>query len=884
MLQLTQYQEKALLALKRYLQLCDDRKDANLAFYEATREFWGTGISYRPVQVADLSKIPYVCLRLPTGGGKTLLACHTIATVNREYLRKDNSVVLWLVPSNAIKEQTLNALKDRNHHYRQALESSLGQVTVMDIEEALYLQQSTLTGSTTIIISTLQAFRVEDKEGRKVYSSAGALEHHFTKLPPEIESRLLRSEKGVISYSLANVLRINRPLVLVDEAHNARTGLSFDTLAHFRPSAIIEFTATPDTKSNPSNVLYSVSAAELKAEDMIKLPIRLATKTNWKSTLADAIAQRADLEKRAQIESQNTGEYIRPLMLLQAQNRSKNQETMDAAFIKSALMEEFKIPENQIATATGETRELTDIDLFDRGCEIRFIITVQALKEGWDCAFAYVLCSVNEVHASTSVEQILGRILRLPHRLPKQDKALNKAYAFITSSRFAETARSLIDALVENGFNQQEAQEFISVCQPDMPDFPLIQTTRRIEPKVITMQEVPEPGSLSKELRSKIKINTQARTVTVTQCLEPDEEKAFLQHLVMEDSQKYFAEEMQKLREESVVLLQSPSERNEIFRVPQLYVKDGDWQLFEEQTLMDHGWELSDFDARLSDAEFADFMREDSELGEIDIGQSGKLKSSFIAELNHEMALIDVVDASWTEGEVIYSLARNLVYTELTPDDKEQFIQTLIGDLTSRRNVPLAQLVRKRFILRKIVDNKIKGCRKDAQGKVFQELLFGNDALEAEVSPERCFSFNPDQYPARYNCPQSQMFRKHYFPVVGELDDRGEEFECACFIDGLDEVGSWVRNLERQPSFSFWMQTATDKFYPDFVCQLKDGRSLVVEYKGGDRWSNDDSKEKRRMGELWAAKSRGQCLFVMPNGFKPEEIAAAIRDSRFKSE
>ncbi len=881
MLQLTQYQEKALLALKRYLQLCDDRKDANLAFYEATREFWGTGISYRPVQVTDLSEIPYVCLRLPTGGGKTLLACHTIAAVNQEYLSKENSVVLWLVPSNAIKEQTLNALKDRNHHYRQALESSLGQVTVMDIEEALYLQQSVLIGSTTIIISTLQAFRVEDKEGRKVYSTAGALEHHFTKLPPEIESKLLRSENGVISYSLANVLRINRPLVLVDEAHNARTGLSFDTLAHFRPSAIIEFTATPATKDNPSNVLYSVSAAELKAEDMIKLPIRLATRTDWKSTLADAIAQRADLEKRAQIESQKTGEYIRPLMLLQAQNRSKNQETMDTAFIKQALVEEFKIPESQIAVATGETRELTDIDLFDQGCEIRFIITVQALKEGWDCAFAYVLCSVNEVHASTSVEQILGRILRLPHRLPKQDKALNKAYAFITSSRFAETARSLIDALVENGFNQQEAQEFISVSQPEMPDFPLIQATRRVEPKIIAMQEVPDPGSLSKELRNKIKIDTQARTVTITQYLEPEEEKDFIQHLVMEDAQKYFAEEVRKHREESIVLQKSPADLNKIFDVPQLYVKaDGSLELFEEQTLMDYGWELSDFDARLNEAEFADFMREDSELGEIDVAQGGQLKSHFIAELNHEIALISVVDASWTEGEVIYSLARNLFYPELTPDNKEQFLQTLIGDLTGSRNVPLAQLVRKRFILRKIVDNKIKGYRKNAQSSIFQELLFGNDALEMEVSPEKCFSFNPDQYPARYNCPQSQMSRNHYFTVVGELDDKGEEFECACFIDGLDEVEFWVRNLERQPSFSFWLQTATDKFYPDFVCKLKDGRILVVEYKGADRWSNDDSKEKRRIGELWAAKSHGKCLFVMPNGFKPEEIKAAINGSR----
>ena len=58
-----------------------------------------------------------------------------------------------------------------------------------------------------------------------------------------------------------------------------------------------------------------------------------------------------------------------------------------------------------------------------------------------------------------------------------------------------------------------------------------------------------------------------------------------------------------------------------------------------------------------------------------------------------------------------------------------------------------------------------------------------------------------------------------------------EEAECAVFIDGLDEVEYWVKNLERS-DYSFWLQTCSDKFYPDFVVRLKDGRILVVEYKG----------------------------------------------------
>jgi type III restriction enzyme len=879
MFQLTQYQEKTLDSLKKYLQLCDERKDANLAFYEATTAIWGTGIPYRPVPVSELAQIPYICLRLPTGGGKTLLACHSICVANEEYLRKEHSVVLWLVPSNAIKEQTLNALKERNHPYRQALDSTIGSVTVMDIEEALYLQNSTLIGSTTIIISTLQAFRVEAKDGRKVYSSAGALEHHFRRLEPEIEANLLCSENGVLAYSLANVLRINRPLVIVDEAHNARTSLSFDTLAHFRPSAIIEFTATPATKDNPSNILHSVSAAELKAENMIKLPIRLAVNSDWKSTLADAIAQRNILEDNARIEGQKTGEYIRPLMLLQAQNRSKTQETLDADAIREILVGEFKIPEDQVAVATGSKREIDGVDLLSPDCRIRFIITVQALKEGWDCPFAYVLCSVNVMRSGTSVEQILGRVLRLPGCLPKQDESLNKAYAFVTSNTFAETAKSLIDALVDSGFNQQEASDFIRLHQPDLPEFSFDAGTTQLPPITIQLPEVPDFKSLPKQLRDKITINIKERTVTVNQFIYPAEEEIFKQHLVMEAAQNHFSAEVQKHREAAVEIFQCPSEKNELFEVPQLYVHDGDlFELFEEQTLLDYGWELLNCNAQLTTVELSSFLEEESDLGEIDLSADGKLKPKFITELNREMMLIDIVDESWTEGEVIHWLDKELIYYELIPLDKEQFLIALVGDLLDRHKVSLSQLVRKRFKLRKIVDNKIKAYKNSARNVAYQELLFGNDALDIIVSHAHNFSFNQSQYPARNFCQHSQIFRKHYYPHAGELGETGEEYQCACFIDSLNEVEFWVRNLERQPLFSFWFQTSTDKFYPDFVCKLKDGRILVVEYKGAHLWSNEDSREKRRIGELWEAKSNGRCLFIMPEGLKNEEIRAKVRN------
>jgi type III restriction enzyme len=879
MLKLKDYQEQALESLRLYLRACDELQDASFAFYKVTETLWGQGLPYRAIkEPSELADIPYVCLRLPTGGGKTLLACHAVGTANTEYLKRGNSLVLWLVPSNAIKEQTLKALKDQNHSYRQALESTAGRMTIMDLSEALYLQGGVLLGSTVIIVATLQAFRVEDKEGRKVYESAGALQHHFQNLPAEILNKLDRDENGVVPYSLANVMRVYRPLVIVDEAHNARTELSFDTLARFRPSAIIEFTATPDSSKNPSNVLHSVSAAELKAEDMIKLPIRLETQTDWQSLLSDAIAQRNDLEKKAEIEWRKTGDYIRPILLIQAQPRRKGHETLSVEVIEKSLIEDHHIPENRIARATGEDRGLEDINLFDERCEIRYIITVQALREGWDCSFAYVLCSVAEQRSSGAVEQILGRILRLPYCTPQNIKELGRAYAFVASTNFVEAAQNLVDALVENGFNRQEAQEFIKPVEPKQAVISLPLGQRTLPIKTITLTEIPDLTRIPPLLRDKLEIDPSSKTITLKDVLYSTEEDEIANLFVKDSARETWITEVRQYKEQVREMLKSPSERGETLKIPVLCIRRGEQlEMFEEDYLLEQGWDLNAFDQKLTAQEFSVLTREGGQFGEIDVGSEGKIKSTFIPDLNRQLKLIEVVE-NWTDAQLIHWLDSNLLYfIELTSVEKEIFLTAMVSDLLDNRGVNLSQLVRKKFELRKIAEEKIKGYRQEARKKAHQELLFGDGKTEIIVSPERCFTYQPDQYPARFMCTASDSFSKHYYPKVGELDDKGEEFQCAQFLDQMEEIEFWVRNLDRHERFSFWLQTATDKFYPDFVCKLKDGRYLVVEYKGADRWSNDDSKEKHRLGELWALKSGERCLFVMPKGKDWGAIKAVVK-------
>lgn len=150
--------------------------------------------------------------------------------------------------------------------------------------------------------------------------------------------------------------------------------------------------------------------------------------------------------------------------------------------------------------------------------------------------------------------------------------------------------------------------------------------------------------------------------------------------------------------------------------------------------------------------------------------------------------------------------------------------------------------------------------------RAYAELLLPQAATPLVVTPDICFTYDPDAYPYNTLYHGAYRFARHYYPHVGDLQASGEEFECARYLDLAPQVTYWVRNLERKPQHAFWLQTSSDRFYPDFVCRLHDGRTLVVESKGAHLWSNDDSKEKRDLGELWAARSRGQCLFVMPQG------------------
>ena len=351
------YQQQVLESVEAYFHACHEYDSPAPAFTAITQKLCGQGNPYQPLRGDFSADTPYFCLRVPTGGGKTWLAAKSVALINTHWLRSEHSVILWLVPSDSIREQTLKALKNRHHPYHAALRDA-GEVTVLDLQEAQSVTRATLDTSTTVIVATRQAFQVSNTEHYKVYQSNGALMQHFAHLTAAQRTRLLHEGEGenrTTPCSLANVLRLRRPFVIVDEAHNSRTTLAFDMLARLNPSGILELTATPDMERTPSNVLHSVSAAELKAEEMIKLPVLLQTEPNWQQCLADAIARRESLQALADSERRAGAPYLRPIVLIQAEARRSGLATLEVETVHQALQRNHGIAaDNKVAERSND--------------------------------------------------------------------------------------------------------------------------------------------------------------------------------------------------------------------------------------------------------------------------------------------------------------------------------------------------------------------------------------------------------------------------------------------------------------------------------------------------------------------------------------------------
>ena len=867
-------------SVEAYFKACHHHGRASLAFTDVTERLWGQGQRYYPLEGFS-ADMPYFCLRVPTGGGKTWLAAKSVALVNTHLLRVPRSLVLWLVPSKTIRDQTVRGLKDLRHPLHAALKDA-GPVTVLDLAEAKALTRATLDTSTVVIVATRQAFQVEDEESRKVYESSGALMHHFENLA-QTQRAMLLTDGDSVPYSLANVLRLRRPFVVLDEAHNSRTELAFDTLARFLPSGIMELTATPDMERTPSNVLHSVSASQLKVEHMIKLPVVLETESNWQQCLADAIGRRDGLQKLADDETRAGAPYLRPIVLIQSEPRRAGLDTLDFDRVRQELMSNHGIPAEQIVVATGEEKGLEKIDtdftlgISDPACPVKFVITQKALAEGWDCPFAYILVSMASLHSATAVEQLLGRVLRQPGAAHRPAKELNQSYAFVVSRSFAETASALRDRLVQGaGFDRKDATEFVAAARQDQQKFDLEGLGHRVvvRPVVVTLHEKPDLKAVPKDIRisldEKVEFDKKTSTLTIRAPLTVDETEALKLVVSTPLAKATIAKAAEESRTTAIEFFKTPAEEGQTLLVPQLALRvQGALQLFDDPEVLDYPWELSTMEAKPTPGDLVTLgaALKVSEGGVIDVDEaSGKMTQTFLPDLQRDLGLVYTPE-NWTAVKLAAWFCSNVPEPTLTHASKLAFVSGWLADLLARPGFELARANMQKFLMRNLLEGRIRDLRRDAVNRAYQTTIFGEGNTErVAVTSEFPYDFRPEAYaPSRdYDGRYGQFgFRKHFYSRIGDFDSK-EEFECAVWLDIQAQKGRmqyWVRNLVRREGASFYLQKATGRFYPDFVCKLNGDAALIVEYKGANGWT--DAADDRLIGGLWAQLSGGLCKFVM---------------------
>jgi type III restriction enzyme len=476
-MELKEYQIKTLEKLKRYLEALAEFRALNEQAIALNPDFaldspfkaWEkaeVGGHYFSRRNGLAEPLPNFCLKIPTGGGKTLLAVHAIDLINRIYRKSQRGFVLWVVPTTQIYRQTFQSLRDREHPYRQHLDIASGGRTLI-VEKTDHFTPLDLVEHLVVMMLMLPSASRQNKETLKVFKDSGGFGAFFPSDDNLEEHRQFLERfrntldtfgegKGFfgrqIKTSLGNTLRMLSPVIILDEGHKAYSDTAQDTLRGFNPSIIVELSATP-TKA--SNILVDIKGKDLAHEDMIKLDLHVVNKASmkWKDTLLASVEKRNLLEARARDYEADTGQHIRPICLIQVERTGKDQRGgkfihADDAF--DYLTRIAGIDPEQVKIKSSERDDIEGLDLLSRDCPVRYIITKYALQEGWDCSFAYVLTVLTNPTSENSLTQLVGRILRQPYARKTRLPELDESYVFCFQQRGANLLKNIKD-----GFNQE---------------------------------------------------------------------------------------------------------------------------------------------------------------------------------------------------------------------------------------------------------------------------------------------------------------------------------------------------------------------------------------------------------------------------------------------
>jgi type III restriction enzyme len=462
----------------------DDRTDYLASLPDPAVAAWtnaqddGVAISpdpWRPLPDGHGSQVPHVCLELPTGSGKTLIAGHAVGRVLAELDGAMTGFVLWVVPSDAIYQQTRLQLRDRGHPVRQALEVASGGRLKL-LEKGSDFNRADVDNGLAVMLLMLQSARKAKPESEvkalKVFRESGRYVSFFPEgddvvaalalkaRVPNLETNDLAS--GVpqsVVQSLGNTLRLIRPMIVLDEGHTAYSVDRRRLLGDFNPRFMLELTATPSR--DHSNILVKIGGQRLRDAEMIKLPIQLVADQNahWKDTLKAALDRRARLEGVAEEYEGKSRRLIRPIMLVRVERTGRDQRDgmhIHTEDVFEVLVNEMGVPPEWVRRQTAVDKELDD-QLLTETSQVRVIITKDALREGWDCPFAYVLALLSKTQAKTALTQMIGRVLRQPWATRTGTDDLDSAWVFCADLSVKDAVESIRSGLDQEGMGDLKA-------------------------------------------------------------------------------------------------------------------------------------------------------------------------------------------------------------------------------------------------------------------------------------------------------------------------------------------------------------------------------------------------------------------------------------------
>lgn len=878
-MQLKPYQIKVLNDLNRYLELLNGNGDIEKSYNSLWLEknVMIGGLTGMPTYKNTIEGVPHVCFKVPTGGGKTYLACNSIKPILNNMSMEQNQVIVWLVPSDTILKQTLRTLKKPQHDYRKQLDIDFsGNVQVLSKEEALNGQgfnPVTIREKVTILVLSYDSFRARNKEGMKVYRQNSNLVNFkdYLHIPDSLEGETDDSAFSV-------VLKYLHPVIIVDESHHATSELSIDTLKMLDPTFILDLTATP--KSN-SNLISIVDAVELKKSNMVKLPVIVYNRHTSEEVITDAIDLRNNMEKVAIKEKENGGQYVRPIVLFQAESKGKEDATTYDK-LKDKLIK-MGIDKDEIAIKIASKDEIKDIELLSEDCKIRYIITINALKEGWDCSFAYILATIANRSSAVEVEQIVGRILRQTNAKKNKENFLNMSYVLTSSDDFLGTVSRVIKGLNMAGFSKKDARviEAQTVEQPtemtkeDVYEQTEMDTTL---PEGTTQHEEPEQEFLDFN-EEKVTADLKAREETKhnkSEAVLEMESLAQKQSAEIEDQLEQsetdvnngFSFEVQdKMNKYDMVEEFKDSQQIKLpifyYKTPEnMFMSIVDKVPLTEENLLD-GFTLKDKNCEINFEAIRD------QIASVDVekaNESVKYKwlntestsafKEYFSKLPSEKQVMYCKESIHKRLDKIHSVGSEdlKVYVEKIVDNMDK---DTMDAMTSRLNAYIVA-----------IKDKIKGLQTEYKEKRFKELRDTKKiiAVEDYVLPDFITPLEADDrlinslYSAEYN------------------DMNNYEVDAISQIASLPNVKWWHRNPERKGKESFCINGYFNHF-PDFIVCTKSGNIVVIETKGSQLKA--DAEKKLRLGKMWDAATSDKFSYYMV--FDKESIDGGYSYDDFKT-